>query len=113
MSEDWRKYLVKSVCYAIALFIANCVIFKLLIGQTNWLEMSIIWSLSYASGYFVGKTFRLTFEKAFTITFSILVILAFLFGVVLNMQDWYVIDIKLSLPFILSMYTYAGTDLLN
>ena len=116
MSKNWRKYLVKSVCYAIALFIVNCVFFKLLLGQNEWLEMSFIWSLSYTLGYFVGKSFRLTPEKSFTITISILVIFAFLFGVVLDMQDWYVIDLKISTPFIIAMYTYGNidfTDLLN
>ena len=57
MSEDWRKYLVKSVCYAIAFFIANCVIFKLLIGQTNWLEMSIIWFICALQTVFSGMPY--------------------------------------------------------
>ena len=104
MSKDWRLWLVKSIFYAIALFIVECVIFKLLIGQSNWLEMSIIWSISFALGHFVGKSFRPTFGEAFTITISILVIFAFLFGVVLDMQDWYIIDVKLSSPFIMAMY---------
>ena len=110
MSKDWRKWLFVSVRYAIALFITNCVIYKLLMGQTNWLEMSIIWSISYSLGHFVGKSFRLTFVNSFTITVSILVIFAFLFGVVLDMQDWYKIDVALSFPFIVAMYLYGNID---
>ena len=110
MSKDWRWWLVKSIFYAIALFIVDCVIFKLLIGLSNWLEMSIIWSISFSLGHFVGKSFRLTFVKALTITVSILVIFAFLFGVVLDMQDWYIIVSKLSAPFIMAMYFYGDID---
>lgn len=110
MSKDWRWWLFKSIIYAIAFFIVDCVVFKLILGQSNWLEMSIIWSISYALGYFVGKSFRLTFWKAFTITISILVIFAFIYGVVLDMQDWYEIDVKLSFPFIMAMFTFGNID---
>ena len=110
MSKDWRKWLFVSVRYAIAFFITDCVVFKLLMGQTNWLEISIIWSISYSLGHFVGKSFRLTFANSFTITVSIFVVFAFLFGVVLDMQDWYKIDVALSSPFICAMYLYGDID---
>lgn len=104
MREDWRELLIKSVYGAIELFILSCIVFKLLLDKSNWLEMSIIWSILFYLGDLVRKSFRPTSDEAFTICVSISIILVFLFGVVLDMQDWGKMVFYLSCPFIMAMY---------
>ena len=99
MSKDLRDWLSITALLIIILFIINSVLFKLLIGATKWLELSIKNSLLSGLGFLVGKYFNPTLKQISIITISAAVLLAFAFGVILDMQNWAVMLSMLLWPF--------------
>lgn len=113
MRTSWKKRIFGAVCLGILVFIFECVLNKLFECREDWLSYSLIWSISWAVGYFISKTITTMDERLWKIIgidliiiFLASMILAFVLGVVCDMANWGEIVGNIIASFGISMIIY-------
>lgn len=95
MRNSWKERIISALAIGIFVFISECIISKLFESRDDWLSYSIIWSISWAVGYFISKTITTMDESLWkiigvdlVIIFFAFIILTFVLGVVCDMTNW-------------------------
>ena len=113
------KYTLKRrICEGLLLFVCMCIIlciiYKFLLVREDWLSYSIMWSISWSVGVFLGRLFQKKYRIGYLIIINISIILiafsveALVFRVILDMSTWKEIICETLFPFGLSLITFTN-----
>ena len=113
------KYTLKRrICEGLLLFVCLCIILcgihKFLLDREDWLSYSIMWSISWSFGVFLGRLFQKKYGIGYLIIINILIIFiafiveAFVFRIILDMSTWKEIIYDTLFPFGLSLILFTN-----
>lgn len=95
MSKSIKDRIIGLIVVGAIDFVIFSVIYKLFIYREDWLLYSTIWSISWALGYFIAGCKILKAQKIWkrilyklAIIFIVSILIAFIFGVLLNLPIW-------------------------
>ena len=112
MSSSLKERILAAASIAVISAIILCVFYRLIFYREDWLSYSIVWSISWAIGYFIAKSIN-TLEKGIWINLiidSIIIIVvaffveAFIIGVPIEYRKE--IFIKIMVPFSISLIIF-------
>lgn len=104
--DAWTQF---AVLVGIAIFVVLSVLFKLIIGLTSWLSLTIKCSVCFPLGILTAfslyedeNKYLKIIEKIslnFVITLTLLIVLAFILGVLFSIQNLWLNIVSIVLPF--------------
>lgn len=94
MKYSLKYRIIYSMSIGIFLFVLECVLYKLIGNNPEWLSISLLWSIPWAIGVFVSKTLanhikslRKVICIEIAIVFVLLILLLFVLGVVFEVAE--------------------------
>ena len=107
MSKYLNNRYIHSLLCTVIIFMCTSVIYKQLMHFEYWLERAILFSIGWGLGIFVRTTLNVSSKEILKdklfIAFLVILLTAFITGIVLNLENWANIVILFSLTFTISL----------
>lgn len=114
------KRILTVIITSVFMFVALSVMLKLVLGNSNWLFISGIWTAAWLFGCATALLFcRTNLTSIITLFFYnvgviafILITLAFILGIVFNTSGWKEIIANIAIPYAMAIFVYSeyGAD---
>ncbi len=96
MSSSLKERIIGALFVGGLFFMMMCVLYKLVDYREDWLSYSAMWSISWAIGHFIAKTIALLENQGIgkllllevIIVFLVVVVMAFIMGVIIELPTW-------------------------
>ena len=110
MSSSFKRRVIKALIYGSVMFMLVSIMSKLVVHEEKWLTITIVSVTFYTIGIFVTKSIKeilayeyILYENDILLGIFFVVLMTFITGVLLSLENWFSIDIYTSVSFVITL----------